>query len=100
MFITTKMVEQEKQQIKDLNGIDFPDIAMVPYRYEYLVHPDHGISVKGPPRLFKESENTAAKTGHINSGYKHYCLYTGKFCRFCSSEELDENIAERFDINI
>ena len=90
------MVEEEMHHAKDLKGMDVPDIAMVPYRYEYLVYPDNGMTVKGPPRLFKGDGNAADKTGHVNSGYKHYCLFTGKFCRFCSNEDLDENVPERF----
>ena len=71
-------------------GADIPDIAMVPYRYEYLINHDSAYSYNGPPKMYKEHGHNQHKNGHSSVNYKHYCLYTGKYCRYCYIDEFEE----------
>ena len=91
-------IENEGSRINE----DTMDIAMVPYRYEYLLDYTNGYQRDGPPKCFNK---TGTITEHIDKS--HTCkasyvnpnvvrgricrIHAGTMCRYCGDDEKTEN---------
>ena len=91
-------IENEVNKINE----DTVDIAMVPYRYEYLLNYTNGYQKDGPPKCFN---TTGTINGHIDKSNTYKASYVnpnvvrrrvcrihaGTMCRFCGDDVKLEN---------
>ena len=77
---------------------DTVDIAMVPYRYEYLLDYANGYQRDGPPKCFNTTgtinehidKSNTCKASYVNPNVVRgrVCrIHAGTMCRFCGDDE-------------
>ena len=91
-------IENEANRINE----DTVDIAMVPYRYEYLLNYTSGYQRDGPPKCFNKTRTINEHIDKSNTYIAPYVnpnvvrgrvcrIHSGTMCRFCGDDEKTEN---------